>query len=159
MEVNTVLEDPFWEREKPRKFYDPGRKLIKSIRDYQRLKKSGNLLSIILIKVCVIRYRIWSIITGAEIDLMCKIGGGLSIPHPHGIVIHPDAVIGINCLIFQNVTIAGKVTLGTHIDIGAGAVLLGPLTVNSFARIGANAVVTKNISSYATAIGIPAREL
>lgn len=51
------------------------------------------------------QHRLWSVVTGAEIDLNAKIGGGLLRPHPNGIVIHPDAVIVCNCLIFQQVTL------------------------------------------------------
>ena len=59
----------------------------------------------LLCKILVIRHRFWSVVTGADIPLNCQIGGGLLIPHPNGIVIHPDAKIGVNCLIFQQVTL------------------------------------------------------
>jgi len=95
-------------------------------------------------------------VSGAEIDLSCQIGGGLLIPHPNGIVIHPKSTIGPNCLIFQQVTLAGPVDLGFHVDIGAGAKLLGPITVGDNVRIGANSVVTKHIESETTVVGIPA---
>ncbi len=113
VEINENIDwsKPDWSREKPRKFWDPSRKLLKSIRDYQKLKQSSGLYYRIRSKLVVIRYRFWSIITGAEIDLSCQIGGGLLIPHPNGIVIHPDSIIGINCLIFQQVTLAGIVSM------------------------------------------------
>jgi serine O-acetyltransferase len=63
------------------------------------------------------------VVCGAEIDLNCNIGGGLLMPHPNGIVIHPKAIIGLNCLIFHQVTLVGIVKLGFHVDIGAGAKL------------------------------------
>lgn len=148
-----------WEREKPRRFWDPSRKLLKSIRQYQASKNSTNHLSIIIIKVCVIRHMFWSVVTGAEIDLSCQIGGGLLIPHPNGVVIHPGSIIGPNCLIFQQVTLAGRVELGFHVDIGAGAKILGPLKIDNNARIGANAVVTSNVGENETVVGIPARKL
>ena len=144
-----------WSREKPRRFWDPGRKLLLSIRDYQKTKKKGP-LALIWKKYCKFRHRIWSIVTGAEIDLDCKIGGGLLIPHPNGIVIHPNVVIGANCLIFQQVTITGSVQLGYHVDIGAGAKILGPLNLANHVRVGANAVVTKSVSEKVTVVGIPA---
>jgi len=151
--------NPMWEREKPRRFWDPGRRLLKSIRQYQSLKKSRNPINFIRIKICVIRHRFWSIITGAEIDLSCHIGGGLQIPHPNGIVIHPKSRIGANCLIFQQVTLAGEVDVGFHVDIGAGAKILGPLRVGNNIRIGANAVVTKDVEDGETVVGIPARNM
>ena len=80
-------------------------------------------------------------------------------PHPTGIVIHPDATLGPNCLIFQQVTLAGKVELSGHVDIGAGAKLLGPIKLGDHARVGANAVVTEDVPAGATVVGIPAREL
>ena len=66
------------------------------------------------------------------------------IPHPNGIVIHPDAKIGPNCLLFQQVTIGqnheGVPILGGHVDIGAGAKVLGAITIGDHAVVGANAV-------------------
>lgn len=150
---------PIWERERPRCFWDPSRKLLRSIRQYQALKTSENLIDVIKVKLCVIRHRFWSTVTGAEIDLSCQIGGGLLIPHPNGIVIHPKSIVGPNCLIFQQVTLAGRVELGFHVDIGAGAKLLGPLHIKSSSRIGANSVVTKNVKEGVTVVGIPAKEM
>ncbi len=155
----TDWSQPMWDREKPRRFWDPGRKLLKTIRQYQALKNSNNPLNIARIKLCVLRHRFWSIITGAEIDLTCQIGGGLLIPHPNGIVIHPKSVIGPNCLIFQQVTLAGVVELGFHVDIGAGAKLMGPLKIQNNVRIGANSVVTKNVAEGETVVGIPAKKI
>lgn len=150
---------PNWERERPTRFWDPGRKLIKSIRDYQSLKASNKPLKGIRSKIVVMRHMFWSMITGAEIHLSCEIGGGLLIPHPNGIVIHPDSKIGPNCLIFQQVTLATFVELGYHVDIGAGAKILGPLTIGNNARVGANAVVTKDVGEGKTVVGIPAKAL
>jgi len=104
-----------------------------------------------------LRHRFWSVITGADIPLNCQIGGGLLIPHPNGIVIHPDAAIGVNCLIFQQVTLGirsgpGVPIIGGHVDIGAGAKILGPVRIGDHTRIGANAVVTKDVPSHTTAV-------
>lgn len=150
-------ETPHWERESPRRFWDPGRKLLKSIRDYQRLDGKASWTSKIKKKIYVARHLFWSAISGADIPLNTTIGGGLLIPHPNGIVIHPASTIGVNCLIFQQVTLAGKCELGTHVDIGAGAKLLGPLQIGSHAQIGANAVVTKDVAAATVVAGIPAR--
>jgi serine O-acetyltransferase len=156
-------EQPDWSREIPRQFWDPSRKLLKTIRQYQCFSSSKNIISRkVLTKWCVIRYRFWTVVTGAEIDLNCQIGGGLLLPHPNGIVIHPKVIIGNNCLIFQQVTIGtnGKSKtppiISDHVDIGAGAKLLGNINVGYLAKVGANAVVTKNIPEKTVAVGIPA---
>ena len=150
---------PMWEREKPTCFWDPSRKLLKAIRDYQALKQKRNPLKFPLLKLCVLRHRFWSVVSGAEIALNCQIGGGLLMPHPNGIVIHPDSVIGPNCLILQQVTLAGAVNLGYHVDLGAGAKVLGPVTLEHDVRVGANAVVTKDVKAGLTVVGIPAKPL
>lgn len=151
-----------WSREKVRGFWDPGRQLLRSIRCYQKVynfKKKSTLVQ----KFNVLRYRFWSIVTQCEIGLTCNIGGGLLLPHPNGIIIHPDVRVGVNCLIFQQVTIgtggriSGVPQIGGHVDIGAGAKILGGVKVGNHARIGANAVVLGDVPEGATAVGVPAR--
>lgn len=83
-------------------------------------------------------------------------------PHPNGIVIHPVAQIGPNCLIFQQVTIGTKgdnlaPVIGGHVDIGAGAKILGPVTIGNHVLIGANAVVICDVADGCTVVGNPAR--
>jgi serine O-acetyltransferase len=153
---------PDWTRERKSRFsWDPSRSLIGSIRSYQRNADSRHPLGIVARKLAVLRHRFWSVVTGADIPLNCKIGGGLLIPHPNGVVIHPDAKIGPNCLIFQQVTLghrdSGVPSVGGHVDFGAGAKVLGPLTIGDHAVIGSNAVVLCDVPSGATAVGVPAR--
>lgn len=100
--------------------------------------------------------------TGADIPLNCQLGGGLLLPHPNGVVIHPDARVGPNCLIFQQVTLGtlasgGAPVIGGHVDIGAGAKLLGGIKVGDHAKIGANAVVLADVPAGSVAVGAPAR--
>jgi serine O-acetyltransferase len=154
--VSAEIAD--WSRERPQQFWDPGRKLLRSIRRYQYWQRRGGLVAGIFCRILVVRYRFWSIVTGADIPLNCQIGGGLLIPHPNGIVIHPEAKIGVNCLVFQQVTVGtrdhyGPPTIGGHVDIGAGAKVLGGITIGDHARIGANAVVTKDVPTGAKAVG------
>ena len=109
----------------------------------------------------VAKHAFWSVITGAEIPLNVQIGGGLMLPHPNGIIIHPDAEIGVNCLIFQQVTIGsngkGVPRIGGHVDIGAGAKILGPVTIGNHVVIGANAVVVSDVPEGVTVAGVPAQ--
>jgi serine O-acetyltransferase len=156
-------EIPDWTREQPSQFWDPGRKLLHTIRQYQYWQQHPGLISRFLCKIYVLRHRFWSVITGADIPLNCQIGGGLLIPHPNGIVIHPDAKIGVNCLIFQQVTIGVRDALGApeilgHVDIGAGARILGAITIGADVKIGANAVITRNVGNGMVAFGNQTRE-
>ena len=132
-----------------------------SLRSYERWSTSKNPLSLLMRKIAVLRHRFWSAITGAEISLGTRIGGGLLLPHPNGIVIHPDVIIGPNCLIFQQVTLAvgdrGAPRVGGHVDIGAGAKILGAVSLGDHSKIGANAVVLEDVPPFATAVGVPAR--
>ena len=139
--------------------WDPSRSLIASIRSYQRVH-SNPVYGLGVKKIAILRHRFWSVVTGADIPINCQIGGGLLMPHPNGIVIHPDAIIGPNCLLFQQVTVGqtkgGVPTIGGHVDIGAGAKVLGVISVGDHAVIGANAVVLRDVPSGATAAGVPA---
>jgi serine O-acetyltransferase len=157
-------EIPDWSRESPRRFWDPSRKLLATIRRYQHWHGEKGPVALLLRKVHALRHRFWSIVTGADIPLNCQLGGGLLIPHPNGIVVHPCARIGVNCLIFQQVTIGtanggGVPEIGGHVDIGAGAKILGPIRIGAHSKIGANAVVVSDVPRGATAVGIPARAI
>jgi serine O-acetyltransferase len=156
-------KEPDWEREKVRTFWDPSRKLLASIRSYQQHNDKSCFISKLLKKISVMRYRFWSVITAADIPITSSIGGGVILPHPNGIVIHPKSKIGPNCLIHQQVTLGVKrgdeaaPVLAGHVDIGAGAKIIGNIYVGKHSLIGANAVVTKDVPDYAIVAGIPAK--
>lgn len=151
-----------WSREhKAFWHWSPSRSLLASIRAYQRHARSRHPWHRLWRRVAVLRHRFWSAVTGADIPLNSRLGGGLLLPHPNGIVIHPASRIGANCLIFQQVTIGtgrkpGVPHIGGHVDIGAGAKLLGGICIGEHARIGANAVVLDDVPAGCTAIGVPA---
>lgn len=107
-----------------------------------------------------------AMLSGCYISARCTIGPGLFLAHPIGVVIAKNAVIGSNVDIYQNVTLgqlsdanAGAPTIGDNCCLYAGAVILGDITVGQGARIGANAVVIKDIPASSTAVGVPARVL
>lgn len=149
--------EPDWSREAFDQFWSPGAQLIASIRRYQKWKKSGGLLGKLLSKIAVFQYRFWTVVTATDIPLNSQLGGGLVLTHPNGVVIHPDAIIGPNCLILQQVTIVAGVKIGGHVDIGAGAKIIRPVVIGDHAQIGANAVVLCDIPPGAIAVGIPAK--
>lgn len=159
-EISATIPD--WSRESPRRFWDPGRKLLLAIRRYQYWRQRKGVLSLVACNLLVLRHRFWTIVTGADIPLNCNIGGGLLIPHPNGIVIHPASRIGVNCLIFQQVTIGTRgqgeaPQMDGHVDIGAGAKILGPLKIGAHAKVGANAVLLIDVPTRSTAAGVPAK--
>jgi serine O-acetyltransferase len=103
--------------------------------------------------------------TGIEIHPGAKIGHRLVIDHGMGVVIGETAEIGDDVLIFHGVTLGGKSfdegkrhpTVGNRVVIGAGAKLIGPVVIGDDAKIGANAVVTKDVPATATAVGANSR--
>lgn len=162
--ARVSAEVPDWSREAMRVGdWAPSRALLASIRAWRKAESGDRADQVAQRWLAVLRHRFWSIVTGADIPLKCAIEGGLLLPHPNGIVIHPDARIGPNCLLFQQVTlgtggpIPGAPVLGGHVDVGAGARILGGVTIGAHAVIGANAVVLCDVPAGATAVGIPAR--
>ncbi|MBE0509297.1 MAG: serine O-acetyltransferase [Chromatiales bacterium] len=103
--------------------------------------------------------------TGIEIHPGATLGRRFFIDHGMGVVIGETAVIGDDCTIYHGVTLGGTSwnkgkrhpTLGNDVVVGAGAKVLGPITVGNGARIGSNAVVVKNVPKATTVVGIPGR--
>jgi serine O-acetyltransferase len=101
--------------------------------------------------------------TGVEIHPGARIADGLFIDHGMGIVIGETAEIGENCHIFQGVTLGGTSTkrekrhptLKANVSVGAGAKLIGAITVGENASIGAGSVVVTNVPANATVVGVP----
>jgi serine O-acetyltransferase len=103
--------------------------------------------------------------TGIEIHPAARIGKRFFIDHGMGVVIGETAHIGDDCTVYHGVTLGGTAwlhgkrhpTLGNNVIVGAGAKVLGPITVGDNARIGSNSVVIKPVPAGATVVGIPAR--
>jgi serine O-acetyltransferase len=113
-------------------------------------------------------------LTGIEIHPGAKIGKNLFIDHGMGVVIGETSEIGDNVTIYHMVTLGGispsinsnnqrnikrHPTLMDNVVVGSGAQILGPVIVGKNSKIGANAVVTKNVEENAVMIGIPAKNV
>lgn len=139
-----------------------GQALIRSVHDYQKYGSKRGLAATLLQKHARLRHLFWSVFTGSDIDPQARIGTGVKLPHPNGVVIHGKAVIGDHCMIMQQVTV-GQLeedfapVIGAGAYIGAGAKVLGKIVIGDRARIGANAVVLCDVPADGTAVGIPAR--
>ena len=102
---------------------------------------------------------------GIELEYCVRVGRRVMIHHQSGIVINGYCEIGDDCVIRQNVTMGirsvrdrtGAPRLGNGVDIGAGAVILGDISIGDGAQIGANAVVLTDVPAGAVAVGVPAR--
>lgn len=104
-------------------------------------------------------------LTGIEIHPGAKIGRRFFIDHGMGVVIGETAEIGDDVLMYHQVTLGGTTlervkrhpTIGNHVLIGMGAKIIGPVTIGDNCRIGANAVVNKDIPPNCTVVGVPGR--
>jgi serine O-acetyltransferase len=102
---------------------------------------------------------------GIELPYSATVGRRVVFEHQGDIVIHGCAVIGDECVIRQGVTLGNRRLdrpldaphLGSGVNVGAGAKLLGAIQVGDHANIGANAVVCNDVSAHTTVVGIPAR--
>lgn len=105
------------------------------------------------------------IITGIEIHPAAQIGRRFFIDHGEGVVIGATTIIGDDVLIYQQVTLGGTgkehgkrhPTLGNGVIVGAGAKVLGNITLGDYVRVGAGSVVVEDVPEYSTVVGIPGR--
>ncbi|MCK5902484.1 MAG: serine O-acetyltransferase [Cocleimonas sp.] len=105
--------------------------------------------------------------TGIEIHPGAVIGRRFFIDHGMGVVIGETAEIGNDCTLYHGVTLGGTSwragkrhpTLAANVVVGAGAKILGPITIHNGARIGSNAVVVKDVREDTTVVGVPGREV
>lgn len=116
-----------------------------------------------LLARCISAFSRW--LTGIEIHPGATIGRRFFIDHGMGVVIGETAEVGDDVTLYHGVTLGGTTwnkgkrhpTLGNGVVVGAGAKVLGPITIGDNARVGSNAVVTKDVPPEATVVGIPGR--
>jgi serine O-acetyltransferase len=103
------------------------------------------------------------IVTGINLDRSMVVGRNFHIIHPGIIYLAPGSTFGDDCSVMHGVTVGtvndreGVPRMGNNVLIGAGACILGPVTIGDGARIGANSVVLQDVPPGATAFGVPAR--
>lgn len=107
------------------------------------------------------------VLTGVDIHPAATIGEGLFIDHAIGVVIGETAIVGDDVTMYHGATLGGRLlasgkrhpTVGDRVMIGAGAKILGPIVIGSDTRIGANAVVVRDVAANSVIVGVPGRML
>jgi len=103
------------------------------------------------------------VVYSCDLPYQCELGENVLLVHNGlGVVIHPRAKIGEGTRIYQNVSIAGRnnrgvPVIGKNVFIGAGACVLGGITIGDNVSIGANSVVIKDVPANSVAVGVPAK--
>jgi len=110
------------------------------------------------------------VLTGADLAWQASVGPGLTLYHPTGVVLGPDVVAGSRCVLQQGVTLGavrerGRVVdgrvdspiVGDDVSLGAGAKVVGPISLGDGCFVGANAVVLIDVPPGQLAVGVPAR--
>lgn len=164
---------PDWSRESPAKFWDPSRKLIRTIRRFNEWNDRPGVFAKIVREYYVVKYHFWSVVTGSEISLESKnLGGGFMMPHPKGCLLGARrSSIGPNLWVGAGVKVVNKdlvpdvanrqfhTKIGGSVIIGTGAIVLGPINIGDYAVIGAGAVVIDDVPPKHFAVGNPARNI
>lgn len=130
---------------------------------FYKISSTLRKLSIPILPRAVSQFGKW--MTGIEIHPGARIGKGLFIDHGMGVVIGETSVIGNNVTLFQGVTLGGTgkekgkrhPNIGDNVVVGAGAKILGNITVGNNVLVGANAVVLRDVPHDSTVVGVPGR--
>lgn len=115
--------------------------------------------------LCVVGHKLAETVTGFSLPYSADIYPGLYLGHYGPTLVNADATVGAGCNISQGVSIGvsgqgaerGAPVIGKHVYIGAGAVVVGPITVGSGSVIAANSLVARDVAPGTTVIGVPAR--
>jgi serine O-acetyltransferase len=118
------------------------------------------------LRQCHTLLNLWSqIVTNVRIGLDAQIGPGLLLIHAQGAIIHPDAVIGLNCTLMQGVTIGNRDAtnrvprIGANAELGAYAQILGGIKLGDNVHVGALSVVIRDVPDNTVVAGVPARQV
>jgi serine acetyltransferase len=108
-----------------------------------------------------------SLVLGVELPVSTTIGPRLRLYHPHGIVLNPNCTLGSDCHLRHGVTVGNRVdrmgnevgvaSIGDHVELGAGCVVIGDVHVGDHARVGALAVVLDSVPAWGIVVGNPGR--
>ncbi len=157
-DLQCVLErDPAADNPLTVKLCYPGYHAVKAYRRAHKLyQKNHKILARLVSEIA--RFR-----TGVDIHPAAKIGKRLFIDHAGGVVVGETTIIGDDCTMYQGVTLGGTgkesgkrhPTIGNNVMISAGSSILGPVTVGDHAKIGAGAVVLRDVPPHSTVVGVP----
>ena len=125
------------------------------------LFRASQLLSEVFPPLSSVLKYINTVLTGADIAVSARVGPGLQLFHPTGVVIGPNCVVGARCIIQQGVTLGagagGSPTLGDDVFVGPGARVLGGIVLGDRCVLGANAVVLESMPDDVFIGGVPAK--
>lgn len=141
---------------------NPGLQAALLLRTQMELQTTGHVRSARAVSLLNLR------LTGAEFLVGCRIGPGIVMRHPQGIVVGSGAIVGEDCTILHRVTLGERFgqrfhaahaypRVGAGVVIGAGAAILGGVNVGDDAVVGANAVVLHDVNVADVVVGVPAR--